>query len=76
MATASFHLLTKKEVYDTLGISRASFERGVSEGRYPLPLKVGKRAVRWRSDEVEACLSALPRMDDAYSRHGRKGGAA
>lgn len=70
-------LLTKKEVCTMLGLSRATVERMTAIGMFPLPIQVGKRAVRWRSDEVEAFIASMPRVEDAYACHfGRKGAAA
>ena len=72
-----FHLIPKTQVCAMLGVSRATLERMVAIGLFPKPFQVGKRAVRWRSDEVEAFIGNMPRIDDAYASHiGGKGGAA
>ena len=72
----SFHLINKKELCYRLDVSRATFERMVAIGLLPRPIQVGKRAVRWRSDEVEACISNMPRLEEAYAcQIGGKGGA-
>jgi predicted DNA-binding transcriptional regulator AlpA len=68
--TPNFRFIPKRELCSMLGISRASLERGVAEGRIPRPYKLGLRTVRWRSDEIERYLNELPCMDDAYSGQG------
>ena len=67
-----FRYIDQKAVCAILNVSRATLERQVAEGRFPKPYKLGKRAVRWRSDEITAYINALPRLDDAYCRHDRK----
>lgn len=64
-----FRLISKKELCAKLGVSRATLERMVAVGILDKPVQVGKRAVRWRSDEVEAFISNMPRIDDAYACH-------
>ena len=54
-----FDLLNLKECCAALGgIHSASWYRGIREGRYPKPLKVGSRS-RWLRSEVEACLQRM-----------------
>ncbi len=54
-------LIRREEVQEMCGISRSEIYRQVSEGRFPKPLKVGLRAVRWRRSEVEGWIDDLPR---------------
>ena len=49
--TPPVRFLSKKDLLAMFGISRATFERNVAVGLFPLPYQVGNRAVRWRSDE-------------------------
>ncbi|SBW04170.1 Phage transcriptional regulator AlpA (modular protein) [uncultured delta proteobacterium] len=67
--------LTKKEVCLMLGLSRATVERMTAIGMLPLPIQVGKRAVRWDAAEIAGCISNMPRVEDAYACHvtGRGG---
>lgn len=76
MVSDSFRFITKKELCSTLGISRATLERAIANGSFPKPYKIGRRAVRWRSDEVVYFLNGLTRVDDAYSRRGDGEGGA
>ena len=77
MASSTFRYLNKKELLATLGVSRATLERMVSDGTFPRPFKIGRRATRWKSDEVANFLNGLERSDSAYAcRAEGKGGAA
>jgi prophage regulatory protein len=46
------------EVMELTGLSRATIYRYADDGAFPRPVKLTKRAVGWKSDEVEAWLSA------------------
>lgn len=53
-------LLTTKEAREALGrISASTFVRGVRSGRFPKPVKIGERLVRWRREELRACVDKL-----------------
>lgn len=41
--------------------SVSGFYAAVAAGLMPQPRQIGARAVRWRSDELEAALANLPR---------------
>ena len=65
----SFRYIRRPELQALLGDSSRSFVEGlVAQGILPAPYKIGKRAVAWRSDELEAALAALPKIEDAYQR--------
>ena len=77
MSPTPFRFIRKPELCRTLGLSRATVERLVAEKRLPHPCKLGARSVGWRSDEIEAFINNLPRIDNAYScRTDRKEGVA
>ena len=42
------------EIVAQLGLSRSTIFRMVKSGRFPAPLRVGARAVRWREADVAA----------------------
>ena len=50
--------MTAGTVLEMTALSQGTLYHLMSEGRFPRPLKVGKRAVRWRAVEVEAWLEA------------------
>jgi prophage regulatory protein len=42
-------LIGRKEVLLLIGISNATLWRWIKAGRFPAPLKIGKKKVAWRS---------------------------
>ena len=54
-------LLTRAEVEARTRLSRSAIYRGMREGNFPEPLRIGPRAVRWRESELEAWLASRPR---------------
>ena len=54
-----FHLLTAREVCRVAAFSHATLYRLCDAGLFPKPIKIGRAAVRWRSDEVYAHIEQL-----------------
>ena len=54
-------LLRRQEVEALCGIARSTIYRLMKEGRFPQPLKIGERAVRWSEAEIVGWLASLPR---------------
>ncbi len=52
-------LLRLKDVLAIYPISRTSFYDGMKLGLYPKPLRLGKKTVAWRAQEIEAAIDAL-----------------
>jgi predicted DNA-binding transcriptional regulator AlpA len=52
-------LLRKPQVLARLGIPKSSWDRGVRQGRYPRPIKIGQRAVAWTSTSIDALIESL-----------------
>ena len=50
-----------RDVARLLGVSRSTIYKYMNEGNFPLPLKLGKRAVRWRLTDIEAWLDSRDR---------------
>ncbi len=44
-------------------ISRSELYRQIADGRFPRPVRVGLRAVRWHLNEVEEWIAARPRTN-------------
>ena len=61
-------LLTRHEVQTRCGITRATVYRLMRTGQFPEPIKVGPRAVRWPSSEIEAWLAGRPRASGDGAR--------
>jgi predicted DNA-binding transcriptional regulator AlpA len=51
-----------------LGISRAQFFKLHSEGRMPLPVRLGPRAPRWLVSDLKEWLAAGAPSRDAWER--------
>lgn len=49
-------LMRVSEVLEVLPVSRSHFYRGVKEGDYPQPIKLGKRTSAWRRVDIAAYL--------------------
>ena len=53
-------MLGLKAVVAATGISRATIYVLMSEGAFPRPRRVGKRAVRWSYSEIQEWLANRP----------------
>ena len=52
-------LLRLAEVSTMVGLKRSSIYRYVAEGRFPAPIKVGERSVRWKLADVLAWRASI-----------------
>jgi prophage regulatory protein len=48
------------EVILRSGLSKTSIYRNIKDGTFPAPVKIGKRAVAWRTEDLEKWLSERP----------------
>lgn len=39
-------------------VSKSTWWKGVAEGRYPTPVKLGERATAWRAEDIRALIEA------------------
>jgi len=46
----------EKGIAPLIPISRSAWYLGIAEGRFPQPVKLGKRAVAWRATDIQALL--------------------
>lgn len=46
-------ILRRPEVERRTGLARSSLYKAIAEGLFPKQIRLGPRAVGWRSDEVE-----------------------
>lgn len=51
-------LLRRTVVQQLIGLSRSSLYAAVKAGTFPSPLKIGKRAVAWRTSDINAWISS------------------
>ena len=52
-------LLRKPAVLARMGIPRSSWDRGVRQGRFPAPIKIGVRAVAWTEQSIDQLIERL-----------------
>jgi prophage regulatory protein len=57
-------ILRKREVLRATGLSHSSLYREMDAGRFPPGTKLGRRAVGWFEDEVNAYVEQLRRQRD------------
>ena len=63
-------ILRRREVERLTLLSKASIYRQMQMGTFPMPLKLGQRAVAWRADEIHAWIASLPRATGDVPRGG------
>lgn len=54
-------MLRRRSVERMTGLSKSTLYRLIRQGRFPPPLRLTRKAVRWRRAEVHEWLSARPR---------------
>lgn len=52
-------LLRLPQVMREVALCRSSIYAAISEGRFPAPVRIGRRAVAWRAEDVEAWKASL-----------------
>lgn len=52
-------LLRLPQVMKEVGLCRSSIYAAISEGRFPPPLRISRRAVAWRTEDIESWKSRL-----------------
>lgn len=57
-------LLRLPDVTRRAGISRSTLYQYISSGRFPAPVRVGARAVRWRASDVSRWLESLTKTTE------------
>lgn len=61
----ALRLMTLEDVVETTRLSKATIYRRIADGTFPKPVRVGPRAVRFRSWEVESWIECLSPKEDA-----------
>jgi len=46
--------ITRKDIFEKLGISSHTLQRWIKSGKFPQPIKFGERLVRWKLSTVDA----------------------
>ena len=57
-------ILRRRQLEEQLGLSRSAIYQMVADGLFPKPIKLGRRAVGWRADDVENWLSEMQEASD------------
>lgn len=60
MTSMSQKLLRRREVEQIVGLSRSTIYAAISTGRFPRPVRVGSRGVRWRLSDVLLWMASRP----------------
>ena len=53
-------LLRREEVEERFGVSRSWIYLEMRAGRFPEPVRIGKRAVRWRVSDLDEWAARRP----------------
>ena len=61
MTDPNDRLLRRSEVEAWTGLSTTTIYRMMRANKFPLPLKISAKAVRWWASEIEAWLAGRPR---------------
>lgn len=51
--------LRRKQLENQLNLSRSSIYKMIADGTFPKPIKLGRRAVGWRAEDVQEWLDNL-----------------
>jgi len=62
-------LLRLPEVLKIIPVSRSTWYLGVKNRDYPAPVRIGRRAVAWRPQEIEALVSRFTGSRDEHATH-------
>ena len=55
-------LLRLPQVLARFPVGRSSWYAGIAAGLYPRPVRIGKRSVAWREEEVTALIGIVERQ--------------
>lgn len=53
------NFLKLPDVLKLIPLSRTTWYQGIKDGVYPAPVKIGKRAVAWRRDDILALIDKM-----------------
>ena len=52
-------IIRRAEIEEQLGLARSTIYQMVADGEFPKPVKLGRRAVGWRVEEVESWFQKM-----------------
>ena len=53
-------LYSTRSLERVVSLSRATIWRKVKDGKFPQPVRIGVRGIRWRRADIDAWLASLP----------------
>ena len=62
-------LLRISDVCQSVGLSKATIYKQISEGRFPRPLNISTRAVAWHRDDIQSWVENLTK--NAHKQEGQ-----
>ena len=54
-------LLRLEQVEHATGLKKSAIYAKIKNGKFPTAVRLGSRAVAWRSDEIQKWINGLPR---------------
>ena len=64
-------LLRRADVEERTALSCSSIYRKMRSGSFPLPIRLGSRAVRWSTAEIDIWLASQPRAEGDCNSLGK-----
>ncbi len=58
MSEKQIRLVRKPMVLDRTGLSNSTLYYFINEGNFPAPVKLGKRTVAWREEEIDEWIKS------------------
>ena len=55
-------LLRISDVCQSVGLSKATIYKEISEGRFPRPVNISTRAVAWRREDIQTWIDNLTKI--------------
>ena len=62
------YVVRMRQLVTLVGLSRSTIYVLVSKGRFPVPIRLGDKAVGWRIHEIEQWVNARPNSIDFMPR--------
>ena len=63
-------ILRAKDVVELVGVSKNTIHNWINQGIFPKPIKLGPRAVGWRSEQIEDWLHERAKLEEGYELEG------
>lgn len=58
-------LLRLPQVLALIPVAKSSWWKGVKNGRFPAPVKIGPNTAAWRLSDIKALVDSFPRGDSS-----------